>query len=70
MIDLGIYQAKDGKEYLCPFFPNVEIAEAIGPSAENTVFRGPAFRVRVGSKEEAIQKLAEAIDPGSFRQKV
>ncbi|MBA7665739.1 hypothetical protein ES703_73813 [subsurface metagenome] len=63
MIELGIYQAKDGKEYQCRFFPDEEIAKAIGPFPESgqSRFLGPKFEVRAESKEKAKQKLAEKI---------
>ena len=68
MIELGIYQAKDGKEYQCLFSPDEEIAEAIGPLPESgqSRFRGTKFKVRAESKEKAKQKLAEAIGPGHW----
>ena len=68
MIELGNYQTKDGKDYLCFFFPDKKIAEAKGPLPESgqSRFYGPKFEVKAESKEKAKQKLAEAIGPGHW----
>ncbi len=68
MIELGNYQAKDGKNYLCFFSPDKKIAEAKGPSAKSgqSRFLGTKFEVKAESEQEAKQKLAEAIGPGSW----
>lgn len=67
MIDLGIYQTKDGKEYDCNYIPADRIAEAIGPLPETGVgSRGVAHRVKANTEQDARKKLAEKIDPGQF----
>lgn len=68
MIELGIYQTKDGKEYDCHFMQDAKIAEAIGPlpEADQVGSRGVAFEVRAESEQEARQKLATKIGPGEF----
>lgn len=66
MIELGIYQTKEGKEYDCHFRPDVKIAEAIGPLPEDIGSRGVAFKVSAESEQEAKQNLAKEIGPGKF----
>jgi len=68
MIELGIYQTLDGKEYDCHFLPEGKVAQAIGPLPEGDQIgsRGVALEVSAETEQEAKQKLAEAIGPGHW----
>lgn len=68
MIDLGLYQTKDDKEYDCHFHPDDKIAHAVGsfPEPGQVGSRDVAFKVRAESEQEAKHKLAEAIGPGHW----
>jgi len=68
MIELGIYQTVDGKEYDCHFLPEGKVAQAIGPLPEGGQIGSPgvAFEVSANSKQDAKEKLTREIGPGGF----
>jgi len=66
MKDLERYTTRDGKLYDCQFIQGSKKAVAIGPLPDRVGARGEAFEVHAESEDEAREKLAEAIGPGSF----
>jgi len=68
MIDLGIYQTVDGKEYDCHFLPEERVAHAIGPLPEGNQIgnRDIAFEVHAENEQEAKQNLAKEIGSGHW----
>jgi len=68
MIDLGIYQTQDDKEYDCYFIPDEQTAKAVGPLPPPGQIgsRGVAFEVRAESEQESRRKIANEIGPGKF----
>lgn len=68
MIELGIYQTQDDKEYDCYFIPDEQTAKAVGslPPPGQIGARGVAFTVRAESEQEARQNLTNKIGPGQF----
>lgn len=66
MIELGIYQTEDGKEYDCHFLLEGKIAQAIGPLPNDIGSRGVAFEVSAENEQGARQNLAKEIGPGHW----
>ncbi|MBW1939814.1 MAG: hypothetical protein JRI32_02295 [Deltaproteobacteria bacterium] len=68
MIKLGIYRTTAGKCYDCHFIREKKVAQAVGPLPEpgNIGGQGVTIEVNADSKEEAREKIAEAIGPGHF----
>ena len=68
VIELGIYQTEDGREYDCHFIQDAKIVEAIGPllDADQVGSRGVAFMVDADSEQEARQNLAKVIGEGHW----
>jgi hypothetical protein len=68
MIELGIYQTVDDKEYDCHFLPEGKVAQAIGPlpKGDQIGSRGVAFEVKAETENEAKQNLAKEIGPGHW----
>jgi hypothetical protein len=57
MIRLGILTDKNRERYDCLYFPDEDLAQAIGPLPERIGARGVAVSVFAKSEQEAREKL-------------
>ena len=66
-VELGIYRTDVGESYACIYYPEDKIAQALSPSPAEIVKSDIIkYQVKAGSKEEARNKLSEAMGPGTF----
>lgn len=69
MIELGLFQTKDGHNYYGHYYPENNLVEAVGPLPveEGTGARGISFKAPATSTEDARNKILNAIKEGTLR---
>ena len=67
MINLGIFESKEGKSYDGHFIAEEKMAQAVGLLPERLGARGVVFETRAESEQEARQKIQNAIDSGELK---